>query len=464
MLLRRLLHTLPLIGALLLLPRLPQIAENPITGSWPLPWQLDALRIVFLLSLSSGLAVAPLRWRTLGASLVLLLAVPFEHLLALPAAMLVSAVLLRSWRWIVAAIVLAIALGLLRLQGSAAWSDPHTLTSPIFLLLITAAYVGSNGYPVALDRERFDPGLIALQPISLLPLLHTFAWGPWNNGWTVATVLLGGATALWGSAAALWSADPARRVTWLGSAWLGSALTGVGLATTVGAASALWQALIFGVGIGLLQSPRSRSFAAPLPLTATFVAAWLAQGAAAASSVFLLTGALWLAAILGGLAVARDWEPGAGGGDRESGVGGWRTMRASSQHPVSNTQSPIPVTHHLLPVTQFSVLGSFALGILAPLPLRFLIVPAIEPLQGGLTPFGLLDIWPWVGIAALDAGQRRVAVLPSIAVAVLALVAAALVWLLARAFGWSFLAADQPTVWDDLRDRVWWAGSARRRG
>jgi hypothetical protein len=450
MLLRRLIHTLPLLGALLLLPQLPTIAENPIRGNWPLPWQIDALRIVFLISLGSGLAVAPLRWRTLAASLLILLAVPFEHLLALPAALLVSAVVLRSWRWLAAAIVLAIAFAPLRMQGSAAWSEPHTLTSPIFLLLITATYVGINGYPVALARQKSDPGLIALQPIWLLPVLHTFAWGPWNNGWTVATVLLGGATALWGSAAALWTPNETQRMAWLGSAWLGSALAGVGLATTVGAASALWQTLIFGVSIGLLRSPRTRWLAAPIPLTAPFVAAWLAQGAAAASGVFLLTGALWLSAILSGLAVTRFQ------------VSGFKFQVPSREYSIQNPKSKIQ--NHF--GSWFLVLGSFLLGILAPLPLRFLIVPAIEPLQAGLTPFGLLDIWPWVGIAALDAGQRRVAVLPSIAVAVLALVAAALVWLLARAFGWTAGSAGDETLrlWDDLRDRVWWAGSTRHRG
>lgn len=453
---QRLLQAWPLLGALPLLRYLPTITTAPPAGVWPVPWRLDALALIFLLSLCASVALPALYgsphslipWsdtlRALTALGVLLPALLLDHLLALPAALVLASALVRSWRWAAAAGVLLAGLILLRIGGGTTWPAAETagvLTPGVFLMLVAATCVGLPCYPAGLAHQRYDPVRLMLQPIWLLPLLRTFAWGPWHSGWSVAIVLLGGATALWSASTALWSTSETERVERVVGTWQGLALACVGLATPVAAASALWQVLAYGLGLALLQpyaSERGRSalWAAPLPPSATFVACWLAQGAAAASGAFLLAAALWLATMLSGLAVLRLMSA-----TRPS----WRSAG------------------WLLAAC------SIALGVVAPLPLRWLVMPAVELLQGGLTPFGLLDIWPWVGIAALDAGQRRVAVLPSIAVALMAVVSAALLWLLARLFGWSSAeAAGNPATgteaWTEIDGQVWWTRGTRRRG
>jgi hypothetical protein len=444
-LLRRGLHTLPLLAALWLLGWLPQITESGLSGSWPLPWRLDALTFWFILNLTLGVALLPLGWRdTLRAlaALLLLIALCAEHLLLLPIALIALAALLWSWRWLLAGAFLTLGVGLLWWAGGTTWSAATTATAitPLaFLLILVACGTGLNCYPLVALPQPFDPLRQALQPVWLLPLIRTIEWGPWNSGWSLAVVVLGGATALWSSANAIWTNDRGQRIEQILGTWLGLALASVGLLSTVGIASALWQVLAYTLGIGvLLRAERGMLWAGPVPPTVGFVAAWLAQGATAAGGAFLLAAVCWLATLLSGIAVLR--------------------LRAETTAP----------THA---AALIAVGLTLALGVFAPLPLRWLILPAIEPLQGGLTPFGLLDIWPWVGMAALDAGHRRVAVLPSIAVAVLALVAAALVWLLARLLGWVDLPSDNEqahgwstTAWQQLRQQVWWIKGRNERG
>lgn len=437
---------LPLMGSLLLLRFVPRVTEAPATRQWLIAWRLDPLSLVFLLSLCFAVAVLPPPndriWRQpvralacLGLIVAGLLA---QHLLVLPLALIGVGVALRSWRWLLAAALLTISLGWLRFAGGRTWDAAQTaplLTAPIFLLLLAGSYAGLGGYPLGLRRERSDPLRLALQPIWLLPLLRAIAWGPWNSGWALAVLLLGGATALWSGTAALWAIADDERIERLAGTWLGMALAASGLLTTVGTISVLWQVLTYGVSLGLLWTRRWRWWAAPLPLSASFVASWLVQGATAASGTALLAAALWLATLFSGIAVFR-----------------------LPRDPATRSR------------TATILLGlTLLLGVLVPLPVRYLLNPAVEQLQAGLTPFGLIDVWPWIGLAALDAGQRRVAVLPSIAVAALALVAAALVWLIARLLGSigaddSDASAETTGMWQTIREQVWWARGAGRRG
>lgn len=462
-------QALPLVGALALLRWLPTLAQPSgldgqqaaIRGVLFLPWRVDALTLVLLLVLTLGVALVPLRprdtLRALAALALISIGLIFEHLLALPLTLIGVGLLLypqSTWRWLLAAGLLISGLSLLYRNGGAGWYTPETATalrSPSFLLLLLAAYIGLNGYPLAQlhsqqisSRTALD---LALQPIWLLPLLRTIGWGPWNSGWALATLLLGGALALWSATGALWTTTPEQRVMRIAGAWLGLAFICIGLLTPVGIASTLWQLLAYPIGLGLLlhraaTPSRWRIWAAPLPLSAAFIASWLAQGATAASGTFLLTALCWLVAIMSGVA----------------------TIRLSDE-TLALPRSDVP--------GKIAAGLSLALGVLAPLPLRWLIVPAIDPLQGGLTPFGLLDIWPWIGLAALDSGQRRVAVLPSIALAVLALVVAALVWLLSRLLDRRRRTGEDETAgaadadgdwWAQLQQHVWWAKGARRRG
>src|SRR6185503_11553786 len=75
---------------------------------------------------------------------------------------------------------------------------------------------------------------------------------------------------------------------------------------------------------------------------------------------------------------------------------------------------------------------SIVLGVGAPPIARLLILPVVAQLQGGLTPFGDLNIWPWVGVATSDSAHTQVTTLPSIAIALLMLVLTALVYVVAR--------------------------------
>jgi hypothetical protein len=78
---------------------------------------------------------------------------------------------------------------------------------------------------------------------------------------------------------------------------------------------------------------------------------------------------------------------------------------------------------------------SVALGVGAPAAMGWLIQPLVDQLQGGLTPYGGVNIWPWVGLASSDAANTPVASLPSFAIALLMLVLGALAYVIARLAG-----------------------------
>jgi hypothetical protein len=156
-------------------------------------------------------------------------------------------------------------------------------------------------------------------------------------------------------------------------------------------------------------------------------------GASVAGGVALLAGAAWLVALLSGLTAA---------------LGGTQTQ---------------PDRRALLVAAG----ASAVLGVGAPLFTTTLIQPAIEQLQGGLTPYGDVNIWPWVGLATIDAAHTPVTTLPSIAVAAFMLVLSALVYLIARLRGaWTpettpagAPAAGLGTLLAGLRDEVPWLGA-----
>jgi hypothetical protein len=170
-----------------------------------------------------------------------------------------------------------------------------------------------------------------------------------------------------------------------------------------------------------------------IPLTTPFVAAWMLVGASVAGGVALLAGAAWLVVLLSGLTAALV------GAEAEA-----------------NRRARL-----------IAAGASVALGVGAPLIILMLIQPVIEQLQGGLTPYGDVNIWPWVGLATIDAGHTPVTTLPSIAVAAFMLVLSALVYLLARLRSvWAPVAtpvgAPTPSLGAllaSLRDEVPWLGA-----
>lgn len=57
-----------------------------------------------------------------------------------------------------------------------------------------------------------------------------------------------------------------------------------------------------------------------------------------------------------------------------------------------------------------------------------LLAPVTAQLEGGLTPFGEIVVWPWAGLIAFDTARQAVATLPSLALAGLMLILSALCW------------------------------------
>jgi hypothetical protein len=277
----------------------------------------------------------------------------------------------------------------------------------------------------------------------LYPLARLYSLGPWNSGWSFAALLLGGAAALWAAAGALLR-PAARRELTLASLY-GLALAGFGLSSSAGIAAGCYLVLanlVVAVGtkdegrrtkdegrrtkdegrtsddeqritgdvrtryIASLPTPIPHPpsptlrwlLSGALPLGAPFVAVWMLIGASVAGGVALLAGAAWLVLLLGALAAALG---------EAAPAGATRPLRVAA-------------------------FASLVLGVGVPLVILALIQPVIEQLQGGLTPYGDVDIWPWVGLAAIDAAHTQATALPSIAVAALMLVLSALVYLAAR--------------------------------
>jgi hypothetical protein len=288
------------------------------------------------------------------------------------------------------------------------------------------------------------------------PLIRLYSLGPWNLGWSFATLLLAGALAGWCAVSALAEPNRGLRVARLIASYLGIALAGIGLGTSAGIAAAcfgLLAILVLGVSISgdsSAQQPGGSSnppgasaiawlLAGVFPFTAPFVAIWMLIGASVAAGVPLLAGVAWLAALVNGLTITL-W-----------GMAG-----------------------PLRPRIAFALATlSVALGVGAPLIVRGPIQPVVAQLQGGLAPYGDIAVWPWVGLAANDAAHLQVTTLPSIAIALLMLVLAALVYLVVRLRdiyagvpleqpGDRELPASMPRLRDslirNLRDDVPWLG------
>jgi len=323
---------------------------------------------------------------------------------------------------LLAACCLLVGYGALALQGAARYDERTAglgLSSFAFWFVLLAAAL-----PLApLLRARPGPLALAARLAWLYPLLRLYSVGPWNSGWSFATLLLGGAAALWAALEALLAPDQDARARHAQSCYLGLALAAFGLSSGAGLAAGcycLLVALLLAVPAGtnderrttndegstLSRSPAPtfyRSIALPLmspwllspalPLTGPFVAVWLVVGAGAGGGVTALSGAAWLAGLL--LALG-------------------------------------PLLQPAPPLARRAGALSLALGVGAPLVLLALAEPLIAQLQGGLTPYGDVAIWPWIGVAAQDAAKSQVAALPSLAVAALMLVLGALVYLLVR--------------------------------
>jgi hypothetical protein len=335
-----------------------------------------------------------------------------------------------------------------------------------------SSYPAPPGTPSAyvVQRSAFSvqrsPFVLVLRFAWLYPLARLYSLGPWNEGWSFAALLLGGGAALWSVAAALTHTGDERRSNLTVPSQLGLALAGFGLSTGAGLAAGCYGVLTYLVLAAaqtttdhrppttdrtpdaptqpstnhIVDAPAQSAivpwFLTPaLPFSAPFVAAWMLLGAGVSGGVALLGAVAWLVALLGAAATLL--------GERRG-------------------DSPRAMV--------VAAGASAALGLLAPVVVLALIQPVIEQLQGGLSVHGDINIWPWVGLAAVDSTRRGVTALPSIAVAALMLVLSALVYLAGR------LRADLAPSGDDappeaprpqallsaLREQVPWLGAPPR--
>lgn len=424
--------------------------------------RIDGLGAFFACASFGGLALAGLArpaalrsWRVAASGLALAVAytTPFMLVLAGSYAALALLVLVARRRWagasavaraaplLLAAPSLLIGYGALALRGSPRYDDPAAAAAldsfALWFVLLAATLPILDFGSRMLDRGDADPTqfqVSALQQFDVLriawlyPLARLYSLGQWNPGWSLAAVLFGGAVAAWSAISALTEPRPAARRARASSSMAGLALAGVGLGTSAGMVASSFAVLASLLVAAVINSPPEKetrrqgngspesalsvsqppdllvsaagwALTTAFPFTAPFVAAWMLIGAGLAGGVALLAGLAWLVALALGLAAALWGPPGAGAPGRV-----------------------------LLGLAALSV----SLGVGAPLAVPWLIRPAVEQLQGGLTPYGEVNVWPWVGLAASDAAHTQVTALPSIAVALLMLVLCALVYVVAR--------------------------------
>ena len=427
--------------------------------------RLDGLSLFFMLLV----VIAPLlRWdsspRTalLIALAVLALTSRLTPVIALAGGVAAAIAMPHSSRlrdlvavWHIAAAIacLVIGYGLLATRG-ALWYDERNagaaLDSLAFWFVLLAAAL-----PLWAGSGEKTSGVISASPLPVLflyPLVRLYSLGPWNPGWALATALFGGALALRHAAGALVRPAP---VAYSLSAMLAAmALASFGLSSGAGIAAGCYAALT-----SVLRIADKQATAGVGPLALVFVAGWMAVGAAVAGGIAALAGALWAAALLAALALTLRFE------------------NLNKKPDLSYKTKKTPLATFVPFVSSWFTLRSLFLitAILAPFVVAWLIEPAVAQLQGGLTPYGDIRIWPWIGLAFVNSAQVQIAVLPSVAVAVLMVVLVSIVFLLTRLRSQSedqepegdgqtvsSGAGDYRWLWQILREEVPWLAGKRQ--
>lgn len=328
-------------------------------------------------------------------------------------------------RWLVALAAL----------GIAAFAPPTAMSTaadaqalPLLQLALPAlsAVMGLGLVPVRRRSASTRGWEQTLRPYWLFPLLRSYAAGPWP-AWSTLLPLLSGAAAIWAARDALVSADAAFRRERILACLLATALGCASLGSAVGVAGTLWIVALHGLLVGIsdgtgqpMQGVGSGAIA---------LALWWAAAAAAAAGAFLLAAMVGLAGLTVIFAL------------------------------ISSPHVPAPAGWAARVVGTLSLTSAV---LVMPVVTRFAAVPVVDQLDPGLTPFGLLDVWPWIGVGALDAAHRRVAILAGPVVAMLALVLLAAIWLLLR-----FVRPPRRVVPALMAEgqceptwrRVWWLGS-----
>lgn len=366
---------------------------------------VDGLSCLVLITAGLLMFTMPAHWRRLGQLATLGIAMLSGHLAGIAMGLLITLLLSERWRERGAGLALAAGYGLIGFLASS-WrlnASGDGLNSLSFTLLLAGAAIAAGLLDLATSkRGPFDP-LAALA--GMTALLRLFSVGPWNLGWQLATLLVGGMLAISAAWHAATTTEPLAAEEWLQRSLSGLALTVTGCASPAGVAAA--GLLLLHLTLRRLAQPTAGSatwagwlLAGAVPGTLGFVAFWSASAAAMAAGIPALAIVVWAAALL--------------------------CMLAAGRHIQRPARWP----------STAGALAGLALGLAAPAVARWLLRPLSDHLQGGLTPYGAIEPWGWAGLLAIDSGARAAATAPGLALFALMGLFGALVWLISRWRGW----------------------------
>jgi hypothetical protein len=420
--LRAVLALLPLAAGLALLRLLPTTAlavDQPAVG----PWRFDPLALIgcsivplaavrprpLMKGLRTALAVA-------GLMVALLVTDPAPQMLSL---VLVSLLVVDGLgpRWFVALAIWAFVMLGTTLPGVSAGIVLHAA--------ILMAFIGSGGLPPIGQRDVSSE--IVLRPFWLFVMLRTLMFEPWPVPTVVAATTLG-TLALAVIAHKLLRTTPAVEHERSLAALLMMAFVAVSQNTILGVVAALWALAMYAV---LAVATTPKTFAPFTTVCITFgVAGWWTAGALAAAGGFLGALVVCLTSVAVCIAVLLQ----------SVGIELPRLLMASRSRVM---------------------LLTVVLVLATPWATTTLALPVAQHLGAGLTAPGLLDVWPFIGVSALDAGHRRVTLAPSIVLGCLFVFVCGAVWLASRIRGHVDPTPVAPATLDDvvqriIRARVWW--------
>ena len=420
--LRVVLALLPLAIGLALLRLLPATAlavNQPAVG----PWRFDPLALIGCLILPSAAArpqplLEGLRTALAVAGLMVALLVtdPALQVLSL---VLVSLLVVHGLgpRWFV-----ALALWAFVTLGT---TLPGVSGGVVLHVAILMAFIGGGGLPPIGQRNVSSE--IVLRPFWLFAMLRTLMFEPWPVPTVVAATTLGTLTLAVIAHKVLRTTPPAGHERSL-AALLIMAFVAVSQNTTLGVVAALW-ALAMYAALAVATTPKT--FASITIVCITFgVAGWWTAGALAAAGGFLGTIVVCFTSV---------------------------TVCTATLLQSAGRERPRPSVAGCSLMLLFIV----ALALATPWVTTTLALPVAQHLGAGLTAPGLLDVWPFIGVSALDAGHRRVTLAPSIVLGCLFVFVWAGVWLGSRIRGHVDPTPVTPASSDDgaqrtIRARVWW--------
>lgn len=411
---------LPLAAGLALVRMLPEAIlalDQPVVGMW----RFDPLALIGCCILPLA-AVRPQQEQGLrttlavgGCMLALLLANPTLQVLALVLASLLVVDGLGP-RWFIA----------LACFASVTFA-PTVLSIPASLPLyatIGMAFIGSGAVPWP-GRHGIAQAETVLRPFWLLVLLRTLVLEPWPIPTVVVATALGTVALAAITYAMVRSAPPTGRERMLAGV-LVMAFIAASQNTTLGVVATLWALVMYAV---LAVTGRVTEFASLSVVCITLgVAGWWTAGAVAAAGGFL--GAIVICWTTAGACIATFL--------------GARSTRSTR---MSNAGRFL-----VLMLSISLVLGS-------PWATTTLALPVAQGLGAGLTAPGLLDVWPFIGVSALDAGHRRITLMPGIMLGCLLLLVWAVTWLVSRIGSRARavqLGPSDDTALKVIRTRVWW--------